>query len=111
LHTLSSSSFNINKTIFYIISDDINLAKKKSYLNLIPKENIVYIDNNEYDEIKTFELFKECCSGAIIGHSTFAWWGAYVINCPDKIVVCPNKFLKGNHNFKGFYLNYKIINI
>jgi hypothetical protein len=104
-------SFDIDNTNFYIISDDINLAKKKYYLNLLPKENLVFIDNIEYDEIKTLELFKDCSSGAIIGHSTFAWWGAYIINCPTKIVICPNKFLKGNHNFTGFYLNYKIINI
>lgn len=109
LYTLSY--FNVNETLFYIVSDDINLAKKKSYLNLLPNENTIFVDNIEYDEIKTIELFKDCCSGAIIGHSTFAWWGAYIINCPDKIVVCPNKFLKGNHNFRGFYLNYKIINI
>jgi hypothetical protein len=103
-----SSIIDMSSNTFYIISDDINNAKKKEYLNYIP--NKIYIDNNEYDEIRTINLFKEC-SGAIIGHSTFAWWGAYIINCPDKIVVCPDKFLNGNYDFSGLYLNYKVIKI
>lgn len=101
----------VKQTIFYIISDDIDKAKTKNYLNLLPKDNLVFIDNKEYNEIKTLELCSDCCSGAIIGHSSFAWWGAYIINCQEKIVVCPDRFLKGNHDFSGFYLNYKIISI
>ena len=107
-----SNIIDMNNTIFYIVSDDINNARKKTYLSLIKNENnnIIYIDNEEYDEIKTMELFKDC-SGAIIGHSTFAWWGAYIMNCLDKIVVCPNKFLNKNYDFSGMYMDYKVIEI
>ena len=104
-------NFDIDDTLFYIASDDINIAKKKSYLSLLPKQNVIYIDSNEYDDISTLDLFKDCCKGAIIGHSTFGWWGAYIINCPEKIVICPNRFLKRDYNFSGFYLDYKIIDI
>jgi len=104
-------NFDIDDTLFYIASDDIDIAKKKSYLSLLPKQNVIYIDSNEYDDISTLDLFKDCCKGAIIGHSTFAWWGAYIINCPEKVVICPNRFLKRDYNFSGFYLDYKIIDI
>jgi len=109
-----SSLINVNETIFYIMSDDIEEARKKSYLSKLNENNvnnIIFVDNREYDDIATLELCKECCQGAIIGHSTFGWWGAYIINCPEKIVVCPNKFLKSNENFSGFFLDYKVIDI
>jgi len=105
----SLEDFDFKDTIFYIASDDINSAKNKNYLSLLP--NSVYIDNNKYDDIKTLELCKDCCKGAIIGHSTFGWWGAYIINCQEKIVVCPNRFLKRDYDFSGFYLDYKVIDI
>ena len=104
------SLVDINSINFYIISDDIEKAKQKKYLTLLPPNNTIYIDNKEYDELKTFELCKNC-SGAIIGNSTFAWWLAYIINCPNKIVVCPNKFINSNYDFSGLYLDYKIINV
>ena len=95
----------------YIISDDIIGAKKQSYLNLLPEKNLIYLDNNKYNEIKTFEIFQNCYLGCICGHSTFAWWGAYVINNPTKLVIIPNKFIKTNDDFSGMYLNYKIMEI
>lgn len=107
----SLEDFDFNNTLFYIVSDDIDRAKHKNYLRLLPKQNITYVDNKVYDDIKTLELFKECCKGAIIGHSTFAWWGAYIINCPEKIVICPNRFLKRDYDFSGFYMNYKVIDV
>lgn len=102
---------DFNKIVMYVVSDDIVEARKQNYLNMFPSQSLVFVDNNEYDEIKTLELFKECCGGAIIGHSTFAWWGAYIINCPSKIVVCPNKFLKADEDYSGLYLNYKVIDV
>ncbi len=107
----SLDSFDFKNTRFYIASDDIDNAKKKSYMSLLPEENIIYIDNREYDDIKTLEIFKDCCKGCIIGHSTFGWWGAYIINCPEKMVICPNRFLKRNYDFSGLYLNYKVIEV
>ena len=106
-----SSKVDLTKIVMHVVSDDIEGARKESYLSLIPTQSLVFIDNNKYDDIKTLELFKECCGGAIIGHSTFAWWGAYIINCPSKIVVCPNKFLNVDEDYSGFYLNYKVIEV
>ena len=107
-----SSKVDLTKIVMHVVSDDIEGARKESYLSLIPNQSLVFIDNNKYDDIKTLELFKECCGGAIIGHSTYAWWGAYIINCPSKIVVCPNKFLNvDEEDYSGFYLNYKVIEV
>lgn len=102
---------DFNNSNIYIISDDIESAKKKSYLKLISDKNLIYLDNKIYDEKKTFEIFKNCFLGCICGNSTFAWWGAYVINNPSKLVIIPNKFLNTNDDFTGMYLNYKVIEI
>jgi hypothetical protein len=95
----------------YIISDDIENAKKKSYLNLLPEKNLILINNTDYDEFKTFDIFKNCYIGCICGHSTFAWWGAYIINNPSKLVIIPNKYLNTNDDFSGLYLKYKVIEV
>lgn len=99
---------NVN---IYIVSDDIESAKTKQYLSLLPHNNLIYIDNRVYDEIKTFDIFKNCYLGCIIGNSTYAWWGAYVINNPNKLVIIPDKYINSNHDFSGLYLNYTVINV
>ena len=63
---------DFENTNIYIISDDIENAKNKTYLKLFPEKNLIYINNKIYDEAKTFELFKICYLGCICGHSTFA---------------------------------------
>lgn len=102
---------DFENTNIYVISDDIDNAKKKSYLKLFPEKNLIYLDNKIYDEEKTFELFKTCYLGCICGHSTFAWWGAYIINNQNKLVIIPNKFLNHDEDFSGLYLNYKVIQV
>lgn len=102
---------DFENTNIYVISDDIDNAKKKSYLKLFPEKKLIYVDNKIYDEAKTFELFKTCYLGCICGHSTFAWWGSYIINNPNKLVIIPNKFLNNDEDFSGMYLNYKVIQV
>ena len=74
---------------FYIFSNDIDLVKK---INLFNDINHIYIDdiNNAQEEL---EIMRSC-SNAIIMNSTFHWWGAYLIENKNKIVISPKKWFK-----------------
>ena len=37
------------------------------------------------------------CSDFIIGNSTYSWWGAWLCNNPDKIVIYPDKWFGPNN--------------
>jgi hypothetical protein len=123
LHTLNLDNYytkaieylktqiDFSTTKFFIISDDIGSAMQKEYLKSIPKENIVLIGSNQYNEEQTFKIFTECTKGGIIPHSTYSWWGAYFNPSQEKIIICPNKFIIESHDFSGLYLDYKIIDV
>lgn len=81
--------------LFLIFSDDILWCKENLHL-----DNIIYIENEkDYNELYLMSL----CKNNIISNSSFSWWGAWLNNDPDKIVIGP-KIWFGNaikHNTDG----------
>lgn len=73
---------------FFIFSDDIEWAKN----NLILNHPITYIDggneSNCYDEMYLMSI----CKHSIIANSTFSWWGAWLNNNSNKIIIAPEKW-------------------
>jgi len=76
----------IVKPTFYIFSDDIAYAKES---DLCP-DGAIFIDCikdwNAYDALRLMSL----CKHFIIANSTFSWWGAWLSENPEKIVIHPN---------------------
>jgi len=76
----------IAKPTFYIFSDDMAYAKKS---DLCP-DGAVFVDCvedwNAYDALRLMSL----CKHFIIANSTFSWWGAWLAENPEKIVIHPN---------------------
>lgn len=74
----------IGDSYFVFISDDINWVKEnfKSDNYFIPEFN---------DELLDMTLMT-MCNNNIISNSSFSWWGSYLNNNENKIVIAPYKW-------------------
>jgi len=77
---------NIENPNFYIFSDDIAWCKE----NFGFLENKVFVDDTKstFDDL---ELMKNCKHN-IIANSTFSWWGAWLNESHEKVVVAPKRW-------------------
>jgi hypothetical protein len=68
-----------------VFSDDIDWCKE-----YIVGENVFYSEHNSnYVDMCMMTM----CDHNIIANSTFSWWGAYLNQNIDKIVVCPKNYI------------------
>jgi hypothetical protein len=85
----------LNKTnhqeniIFYVFSDD-KLYSEKFIENFETPVKLINI-NSGNDSFKDLYLMSQCKHN-IIANSTFSWWGAWLNNNSDKIVIAPQKW-------------------
>ena len=68
----------------HVVSDDMKWCKTQAW-------NFDIIPVDESDELRCFALMALCRGGAIIGNSTFSWWGAVVGN--SRHVCYPSRWV------------------
>lgn len=76
----------IKDPVFYVFSDDIKWCEE----NFINNASFIFVNNNYNDETSELWLMSQC-KHFIIANSTFSWWGAYLSNNPEKIIIMPDK--------------------
>jgi hypothetical protein len=75
----------IDNPTLYIFSDDIDWCEKEM------KFDVDTIYTPKQDRMIDFELMRNC-KHFIIPNSTFSWWGAWLSNYKDKIVIVPKRW-------------------
>jgi len=93
----------------FVFSDDLDWCKKQKLFssdrffisdkNIKSTNRVRGIDGSyEQSFLPYWDLcLMSLCSGAIIANSTMSWWGAWLINNPDKKVIAPSNWF-GNAN-------------
>ncbi|SEA56503.1 Glycosyl transferase family 11 [Oribacterium sp. KHPX15] len=74
---------------FVFFSNDISWVKDNFKL-----KNAIYIEKTMFEEYQDWYdmSIMSRCSHNIIANSTFSWWGAWLNNNPDKVVISPPYF-------------------
>jgi hypothetical protein len=75
---------NVSNPVFYIFTDDIEWVKE----NFKIENSHFVIHNSGKDSWQDMYLMSNCKHN-IIANSTFSWWGAWLNNNQDKIVIAP----------------------
>lgn len=78
--------------VFYVFSDNTNEIEwiKQNYKFGDYNVRYVTLNNPDYEELRLMYH----CKHFIIANSTFSWWGAYLAENQDKIVIAPSVWNK-----------------
>lgn len=85
---------------FFIFSDD-EVWCKKMILPIVGKGRIVKINSVTRDVEELFLMGE--CKHNIIANSSFSWWGAWLNNKKDKIILYPKEWSLVNKNVSSLF--------
>ncbi len=74
----------IKNPYFFIFSDDVLWAKENLKIN----KPLTLVSGSNIKDIEEMLLMSKCKHN-IIANSSFSWWGAWLNNNPDKVVIAP----------------------
>lgn len=82
----------VSPEMYVIFSDDIQWCRK-NITSFIEDKDIVFVDwNNGVDSYRDMQLMS-LCNYNIIANSSFSWWGGWLNQHFDKIVISPEKWM------------------
>ena len=82
-----------NDIHFYFFSDDLDFLVEQNYYLEIPSKTLVKNTCAEEDL-----MLIKACKHQIISSSTFSWWGAWLNENPNKVVISPKRWFNDEKN-------------
>ncbi len=76
-----------NDCRFYVFSDDISWCR-----DTFEDDSFFYVDCNHGNESAFDMWLMSLCRSNIVANSSFSWWGAWLNQNPDKIVMAPQRW-------------------
>src|SRR5581483_8329275 len=89
----------VKNAVFYIFSDDNDWAKQ----NFSIQDEHYFVTHNYPDFYEDFRIVQNC-RHHIIPNSTFSWWGAWLCDNKDKIVIAPEIWLNSKELDYSYFL-------
>ncbi len=80
---------NVTNPTFFVFSDDIAWVKE----NLPVGNNAVFIEGEGIRDVEELTLMR-LCTHNIIANSSFSWWGAWLNDHAEKIVIAPTPWFE-----------------
>ncbi|WP_420247500.1 alpha-1,2-fucosyltransferase [Citrobacter sedlakii] len=72
--------------VFYVFSDDIDWCKENLLVEVLKQDNCVFISGKSQE---TDLWLMSCGKNHIIANSSFSWWGAFLSEYADQVVIAP----------------------
>ena len=79
----------IKDPVFFIFTDDPDWTKE----NLVSKHNLIHISPSAASKEHVELFLMSQCKHNIIANSSFSWFGAWLNNNSNKIVICPSSWI------------------
>ena len=93
---ISNAVSHINRNVtgpsYYVFSDDMQFAKEVLRKTGMASANIFFIDWNKRKNSYVDMQLMSMCKHNIIANSTFSWWGAWLNNFREKMVISPKEW-------------------
>ncbi len=91
-----------NECKFYIFTDDVERVKNDFNF----KHPVKFIEGfKDYESLRLMYS----CNHFVIANSSFSWWGAYLSNNPNKIIIAPKRWYNDSKYKPDIYFNNMIL--
>lgn len=89
----------VDDPYFVVFSDDPCMARARYKF----AGNVYWVEKEEFKDYEALMIMAKCRHN-IIAESTFSYWGAWLNQNPDKIVIASRKWFQGNLYDEGWKL-------